>query len=212
LANLGPHHAESRLVLTSGGPDNPKVVSEEYELRWDNWGQYQYRVKKGNNIVMDVTVWGGKGFQRQSDGRIRKRERPDELNYYLRQTWNQWHSAINQFKQVLIYQFERSGDLEGRPVDKYLLTLKRRVEPGTSGRNRLRQSIEHDKLEGAIWIDRTTKVPLQAVLQGEYRVVRFSRRPGAPGEEAHYKIDFKLRRYNIGRQQLTEPPETLALP
>lgn len=198
--------------MTTKSRRGSQVVKEHYDLQWDGWEQFRYRVEKGQFMVMDVTVWKGRAYQRELGGRIRIREDPGEMHYYLRQTWNQWNGATEAFKPVLTYEFVEMGDVEGRPVEKYNISMTPRIEPNPSSAHRLRQSIEHDSAEGTVWIDRETGVPLHIDFRGEYRTVRFSRSPTGPREEALHRVEFELRRFNLGHQQVTESPAVARSP
>jgi len=212
LASLGPHHCESVLLLNSEGDRGAKVIQERYELQWDNWDQYRYRVEKNGRKVMDLTIWKGQAYQRQGDGRLKTRKNTHEMHYYLRQTWNQWEAAVKPFSSVLRYDYRQTEIVEGRPVHRYDLALESVVDPLPGRKGRSRQSIVYDSINGSIWIDDATGLPLKAVMDAGYRHVRFSRRPGHPGEEIRFRLEFRLRRYDFGRQQVTESPGQLARP
>ncbi len=206
MSALGSHRCETLLSMATRSKHRSQVIREQYDLQWDGWDRYRYRVQKGEFAVMDVTVWGGRAYQREFGGRIRVRDDPAEVNYYLRQTWNQWPGATEAFKPVLVYEQEGSGTFEGREVEKYHIALRRQIDPNPRARNRLRQAVEHDKAEGLMWIDRATGVPLFIDFTGIYRVVRFSRGPGGRKEETRHTLEFKLRRHDFGARQVTESP------
>ena len=209
---LGRHRSETELTTRTESRGRSQAISEHYDLRWEGWEQFQYQVTKGEFMVMDFTVWKGKAYQRQFGGRTRIRDNPSEMHYYLRQTWNQWNGVAEAFRSVLVYESAESVHVEGRPVETYHIRLAPQVEPNPGVTQRLRQSVEHDRVEGELWIDKATGVPLQIVFHGEYRVIRFSRRPGKPGETTRHWIEFKLRRYNIGQPQEIESPAVARSP
>ncbi len=130
-----------------------QVIQEQYDLQWDRRDQYRYRVRKGDFAVMDVTIWKGRVYQRDFGGRLRIREDTSEVDYYLRQTWNQWPGATEVFRPVLVYEKAAPGTLEGRAVDRYRIAFHKQIDPNPPSASRVRQAVEHDRVEGAIWLD-----------------------------------------------------------
>lgn len=216
---LGPHKYESWLQLTppeaadkAAGGKGEKAIVEQQTLLWDGWDQYRYVIQKGELTTLDVTVWKGQAFQRGPDGKVRTRSNLEEMHYYLRQTWNPWEGVIHPFRSSVQYELEQTDELEGRPVDRYKIGFSAMVEPDATSQEPTRRTLEPELLEGKLWLDKATKVPLQIELKGAWKQVRFARRPGEVGETRRYGVAFKLRRYNIGKRQLPEPPEFVARP
>lgn len=216
VAQLGPHLYETSLVLKSSGgserAEADRARTEKQVLQWDGWEQYHYAIQKGKLTPLDVTVWQNRVFQRMPDGRIRQRENPEEIHYYLRQTWNPWQGVIQPFRGMATYSLEQLDELEGRPVERYKLGFEARVAPTGAGPEATRRSLVGESLAGQVLLDKTTRVPLLIELEGAWRQGRFARRPGDAGEETRYEVTFKLRRSRFGKTQLSEPPETVARP
>lgn len=210
---LGPHRADVSTVLTlAGGGGGRREVDEQQSLYWTGWDRYRYRVQKNALATLDVTVWQGKVYQVQPDGRIRTRASLEEAHYYLRQTWNPWEGVIQPFKAVALYEFQQPDELEGRSVDRYRIGFQPRLDAPSEGTDPLRRSTVVDRLEGKLWLDRATGVPLQIQLEGAWKQIRYARRPGSSGEEASNSVVFSLRRYGFGKHHITGPPEVLARP
>lgn len=209
---LGPHKCESWLELSNPSQAGDKAIVEQQTLQWDGWDQYRYVIQKGDLTTLDVTLWKGQAFQRGPDGKVRTRSNLEEMHYYLRQTWNPWEGVIHPFRSSVQYMLEQTDELEGRPVDRYKIGFRATVEPDASSQEPTRRMLEPEILEGKLWLDKATQVPLQIDLKGAWKQVRFARRPGDVGETRRYAVAFKLRRYNIGKRQLPEPPEFVARP
>ncbi len=206
LAALGPHRSETILSLSTKSHHRSQLFREQYDLQWDRKDQYRYRVTKGDFLVMDVTVWKGRVYQRDFGGRLRIRDDASEVSYYLRRTWNQWPQASEVFKPVLVYEHPEKAILEGRPVVKYRIGLHKQIDPNPKSNGRMRQAIEHDRAEGAIWIDDATGVPLRIDFVGEYRVIRFARGSSGRREETRHRLEFRLVRQDFGMPQVTASP------
>lgn len=209
---LGPHLYEASIKLSLGGQGGKREVDEQHSLAWTGWDRYRYRVQKNGLATLDVTVWQGKVFQVQPDGRIRTRDNTEEAHYYLRQTWNPWEGVIQPFKAVAVYEYQQLDELDGRSVERYRIGFQPRLDAPSEGTDPLRRSTVVERLEGKLWLDRTTGVPLQIQLEGAWKQVRYARRPGSSGEEAPNSVVFTLRRSGFGKHHVTGPPEALARP
>lgn len=212
VSQLGPHTYQTKVDITSKGREGEKRILEQQNLQWDGWNQYRYVIQKGELTSLDVTIWKGMAYQRSPDGKVRTRSNLEEMHYYLRQAWNPWEGVIHPFRASVVYELEQVDEREGRPVQRYHIGFRARTEPDPAGTEATRRSTEATRLEGKLWLDTATKVPLQIELSGAWKQVRFARRPGDTGEETRYEVAFQLRRYNIGLLQLSEPPEFVARP
>lgn len=211
-SGLGPHQTRTTTTITTTTGQRERVVRESSELKWDGWKKYAYQVKKADRTAFDVTVFGDKAFQRQLDGRLRVRNELEEFHYYLRQTWNPWPQIVSPFKPVIFLEAGTPAEVEGRKVTAFKLGLRPRIDAVPATEDASLQTVEHEQLEGAIWMDTTTGVPLKLTLKGTYKTVRLKRRGGAQGDETRTRVEFELLRTRIGESQVEGPPQVVARP
>lgn len=205
---LGAHQMEGTLKVSSEGESRTIQSTETYRLAWEGWKNYAYKVTKNERPTMDVVIGGNQAYQLRGNRAV-KRDNLHDFHYYLQKTWNLWATAVRPFGEHLELKELRTTAREGRPTTEYQVSLRegaqrQRQSPG-NGTSRIR----YESVEGNIWVDKATNVPLSITFHGTYVSIRPSRLPGKKDSETVHEINLDVTRSNFGKSQNIELPEVL---
>lgn len=212
MVSLGSHHMIGTLALTEASSSRNFTSKETYELKWEGWHRYAYRITKDERPTLDVMILGGAAYQVRPDGMARERPNVHDFHYYLQQTWNLWATAARPFGDALGMSALERGTEAGRPATQYAVSL-RGPHPGSEeagGTGALRTELV--AADGRVWIDDATGVPLTATFNGVYKTIRASRVPGRPDAETRHTITLELSRDGLGSDQQLDAPEVAPAP
>lgn len=212
MTGLGPHHMTATLKVSDEADKRSFASTEVYDLRWEGWRRYAYRVTKEERPTMDVVVAEDRAYQLRPDGLARPRENVHDFHYYLQQTWNQWSTAVRPFGDDLTLTPVETASRDGRPTTRFQVGLRRGglIVDDSAGTGTMRTILA--TAEGYVWLDDTTGVPLEAQFEGSYKTIRVSRVPGKPDAETVHRISLALGRDGIGQEQTIEIPPVAPAP
>ena len=188
---LGSHVLEASLRQeTRRGLDPPRGALRTFRLRWrdlDNWSAE--RAQDGTPTEA-MRVVGGRAWSSDGDARWRDAGDAEPLRVQLAHTWDLWQVATELFPDRVLLTPEGVGEVEGRPVRTYTLSLG----PAVAGTRRVWEPTE---LRGSVWLDETTAVRLLADLHGE----------ATSGDQTRV-VELKLAVHGIGLAVNVESPDS----
>lgn len=204
---LGTHQMDGQLTLTDSARNRTVQVTETYNLLWDGWKRYSYRITKDGRSTFDVTIVDGVAYQARRPGKIRARENLYDFHFYLQQTWNLWAQAVRPFGTALTLQQAEEGDVGGRTATRYEVGLREQaLLLGETPQRRGLQTLLVSAT-GFVWVDKATQVPLAAEFNGQYKTIQPSRAPGRNADETSHDIQLNLTRSSFGAALPISAPE-----
>lgn len=209
LVSLGPHAMNATLAISDVAPKRSFESTEVYDLKWEGWRRYAYRITKEDRPTLDVVVKGDKAYQMRGDGKARPRDNVHDFHYYLQQTWNLWAVATRPFEGNLRLTPVETVTRESRPTTHYQVALRPTgmLVDDEGGTGTMRTQLL--TAGGDVWVDEATGLAVEAEFNGTYKTIRVSRVPGRPDAETDHAITLNLTRTNIGKGQGIEIPTEL---
>ena len=125
---------------------------------------FEIERRRNGRVVTHALVRGGTLFRAGKDGVLEPGGDPEPWRADLRLAWDPWSLALAPFRDRVHFTSEEEGIIDSRPARRYRLDLL----PGGLDRpvGRIRPSL----LEGLVWLDAATSVPLLGEAKGRWAV------------------------------------------
>ena len=191
VTRLGPHRFQSILVQEKslGG----QTTTEKVAMEWADWDNFQLQRFRNDKLRAESRVLRGKAFARSGKGRFRNAKDAELYRIEMRHSASFWGRALEPFRGRVLAEPAESGTIDGRPAQRYTLSLAD-GEPPQRGSHPI-------SLQGEMWIDLATAVRLSGKLKGHFL------KNGIEGQDV--LIALTLNRDAIGIVPVIERPENV---
>ena len=189
---LGPHRAE--IVKSTRYHDDRRPLQEVLQVAWGNDDHFQVRRYRNGELRSETRVLEGVPYTRSGSGRFRRGTDPQIHRVELSQTWTLWDRTIAPFAEQIVYTNSGESVIEGRPVQRYALSL---VEPEVPS-EQVDVQLAPGSLSGEVVLDEGSATRLSVDLEG---VLLEGGDPARPRT-----IELKITRTEIGVFPALEVP------
>lgn len=191
VTRLGPHRFESTLRRESSFENHTTV--EKVSMEWADWDNFQLQRYRNDRLRAENRVLRGKAFARSGKGRFRAAKDAELYRVEMRHSASFWGRALAPFRGRVHAEKAESGTIDGRPAQRYKLSLVD-GEPPARGAHPL-------SLQGEMWLDEATAVRLSGHIAGRYL------KNGVENQDV--LISVKLKRDAIGIVPVIKRPENV---
>ncbi len=119
ISRLGPH----RLELTARLDGDLDQHTESFSVLWGSWDDFQVLRARDGRITQDLRVIGGTAWRSMDGESFRRHDDAEIYRADLSTTWNEWDRLLEPVLGGLQLEPDRETVVEGRPAQRYLVSL-----------------------------------------------------------------------------------------
>lgn len=191
VTRLGPHRFES--ILRRESSFDGQTTTEKVSMAWADWDNFQLQRFRNDRLRAENRVRRGKAFARSGKGRFRAARDAELYRVEMRHSASFWGRALEPFRGRVHAEHAESGTINGRPAQRYTLSLVDAPPP--------ERGTHPISLQGEMWLDEATAVRLSGRIEGHYL------KNGVEGQDV--LIALTLRRDAIGIVPVIKRPENV---
>ena len=158
VTRLGPHRMELSATLDRASGSR----TEGFSVLWGSWDDFEVTRSRDGRTTQDLRIISGVAWT-SNDGHSFNPQRDAEIyRAELSTTWNDWDRHLEPFLGGLVLESDREAVVEGRPAERYLISLDPEWKPAG------RRADVPTSLSGHVTLDSATGVRLLGQVEGHY--------------------------------------------